>query len=471
MANSDTSIEYGSDEGVEKRDYPVKWYRSTFFNMTILGLCNFSAPGIWGAMNSLGAGGAQSPHLVNAGNALTFCLMVVSCYFSSVIVHYVGIKGALIFGTIGYAPYAAALYTNNRFGTEWFIYLGSSLCGISAGVFWMAEAAIAIAYPEPWNKGKALGYWLTYRLAGQILGGAINLGLNADRDQAGKVTYTVYLIFIALQCVGPVVGLFLNSPGKVQRKDGKKVNLAILENPWVEIKEITRLFFTKRFLLILLWIGQAVFAEAVFFTYLALWFSVRARALGSFLSGIIAVTCGNLLGQYLDRTKIPLRTRARSTFWVIVVLQGAWWLWATILVTEFRDSKPTYDWTSPGFGRAFAVFIFLTAGFQLNYLFLYFIIGRLAVDEPEVIRYAALLRGSESAWQAVSYGITSLTVFAEVGAVYWNFALWGVAIWPAWLVLREFGVGEKVAHAQPVEGDSVDYEQQEGEGIQKGLSG
>lgn len=133
----------------------------------------------------------------------------------------------------------------------------------------MAEAAIAIAYPEPWNKGKALGYWLTYRLAGQILGGAINLGLNADRDQAGKVTYTVYLVFIALQCIGPVVGLFLNHPSQVQRKDGKEVILAIPENPLYEIREMTRLFFTKRFLLILLWIGQAVFAEAVFFTYLA----------------------------------------------------------------------------------------------------------------------------------------------------------------------------------------------------------
>ncbi|OAL43380.1 MFS general substrate transporter [Pyrenochaeta sp. DS3sAY3a] len=444
MAEHDLSIDTESERGHDKRDYPVKWYRSTFFNMTILGLCNFSAPGIWGAMNSLGAGGAQSPHLVNAGNALTFCLMVVSCYFSSVLVHYIGIKGALIFGTIGYAPFAAALYTNNRFGTEWFIYLGASLCGISAGVFWMAEAAIAIAYPEPWNKGKALGYWLTYRLAGQILGGAINLGLNADRDQAGKVTYTVYLVFIALQCIGPVVGWFLNSPDKVQRKDGKKVQLAILDNPWGELKEISKLFFTKRFLLILLWIGQAVFAEAVFFTYLALWFSVRARALGSFLSGIIAVTCGNLLGAYLDRTNIALRIRARTTFWTIVVLQGAWWLWATILVTEFRDSQPTYDWSSPGFGRAFAVFIFLTAGFQMNYLFLYFFVSNLAKNEPEVIRYAALLRGSESAWQAVSYGITSITIFAEVGAVYWNFALWAVAIGPAWLVLREFG-GERAA--------------------------
>lgn len=50
-------------------------------------------------MNSLGAGGAASPKVVNAANALTFCLMVVSCYFSSVIVHYIGIKGSLIFGT------------------------------------------------------------------------------------------------------------------------------------------------------------------------------------------------------------------------------------------------------------------------------------------------------------------------------------------------------------------------------------
>ena len=78
---------------------PVKWYRSTMFNMTILGLCNFAAPGIWGAMNSLGAGGAAKPNLINAANALTFCLMVVSCYFSSVLTRFIGIKGALIVGT------------------------------------------------------------------------------------------------------------------------------------------------------------------------------------------------------------------------------------------------------------------------------------------------------------------------------------------------------------------------------------
>ncbi|KAL3957050.1 hypothetical protein ACCO45_007628 [Purpureocillium lilacinum] len=357
----------------------VKWYRSTFYNITILGLCNLSAPGIWGAMNSLGAGGAQRPYLVNTANALTFCLMVVSCWLSSALVRVIGIKGALIFGTLGYAPYAAGLYTNNRFGTEWLVILGAALCGISAGVFWMAEAAIAIAYPEPWNRGKALGFWLTFRVSGQILGGAINLGLNTDRDQAGKVSYTVFLIFIALQCLGPAVALCLTPPDKVERQDGKKVDLSILNNPWFEIKQTTRLFFTKKFLLIVLFIGQAVFAEAVFFTYLSC----------SFLSGIVAVIGGNILGA--------------------------------------------------GFGSGFAVFLFLLLGFQLNYLFLYFIIQNLSESKEEIIRYSALLRGTESAWQAVSYGLEAVPVMAHVGGVYLNFALWGLAIFPAWLVLRHFG--------------------------------
>ncbi|TKX19995.1 MFS transporter-like protein 142 [Elsinoe australis] len=437
------SAEYVVDDSSssvrKSQRHPVKWYRSTFFNATILGLCNFAAPGIWGAMNSLGAGGAQKPYLVNTANALTFCLMVVSCYFSSAIVHYIGIKGALIFGTLGYAPYAAGLYTNNRFGTEWLVLVGAALCGISAGVFWMAEAAIAIAYPEPYNRGKVLGYWLTYRLFGQILGGAINLGLNADRNEAGKVSYTVYLIFIALQCTGPFVAFFLNKPEQVERTDGRKVELSILNNPWFEIRATTKLFFTKKFLLVVLFIGQAVYSEAVFFTYLSLWFSVRARALGSFLSGIIAVTCGNVLGHWLDRTKVPLKTRTRASFAIIVTLQGGWWIWATVLVTKFRQTQPTYDWATHGFGHAFAPYVFLCMGFQLNYLFLYFIISNLATDPQEVIRYAALLRGTESAWQAVSYGLNSVVIFAEVAGVYFNFGLWAISLYPAWLVLRHFG--------------------------------
>lgn len=50
------------------------WYRTTLFNAFIIGGVGFLAPGLWNAMNSLGAGGAESPFLINAANALVFGL-------------------------------------------------------------------------------------------------------------------------------------------------------------------------------------------------------------------------------------------------------------------------------------------------------------------------------------------------------------------------------------------------------------
>lgn len=82
---------------------------------------------------------------------------------------------------------------------------------------------------------------------------------------------------------------------------------------------------------------------------------------------------------------------------------------------------------------------------ETPFLVSYFVVQNLAgSDESQVIRYAALLRGTESAWQALSYGLESLTVFAQHGGVYMNFALWGVAIAPAWLVIRHFGGDDEV---------------------------
>ncbi|TVY91710.1 UNC93-like protein [Lachnellula willkommii] len=444
-----------------------KWYRSTFYNALILGICNLLAPGIWGAMNSLGAGGEEKPYLVNGANALTFGLMVVSCFLSPILVRLIGIKYAFIFGTIGYAPFAAGLYTNNRFGTEWFVLFGAALCGVSAGVFWMAEAAIALSYPEPYNQGKFLGFWLSFRVGGQILGGAINLGLNADNNHAGKVSYNVYLAFIALQALGPFAGLLLNKPEKVQRSDGVPVKLAITQGSIAELKAVIKLFCSRNFLLIIPLIAQGVYTEAVMFTFEDLWFSVRARALGSFLSGIVALIAGNILGAFLDWTKLRLKVRARVAFFVILGLQGAWWIWATVLVTDFTKTKPTYDWVDPGFGKAFALFIFWVTGFQLNYMYLYFVVGELAGSDAEVIRIAGLLRGTESAVQAVSYGLNSISSFADVGGVYLNFGLWALALFPGWLIVKEIGVtlGDKKVEREKAQARAVPVDDKQPEPV------
>jgi hypothetical protein len=49
-------------------------------------------------MNSLGAGGQQTPWLVNSANALTFCLMILSATLSSTIANLVGVNWAVFLG-------------------------------------------------------------------------------------------------------------------------------------------------------------------------------------------------------------------------------------------------------------------------------------------------------------------------------------------------------------------------------------
>ncbi|OQN98882.1 hypothetical protein B0A48_15228 [Cryoendolithus antarcticus] len=203
---------------------------------------------------------------------------------------------------------------------------------------------------------------------------------------------------------------------EMQRTDGVTVSCGIPKTQRVfdELKATGRLFLGSKFILVIPLIAQSVFAEAVFFTFIGSWYSVRARALGSFLSGIVALVAGNILGQWLDRSLVALG--------------------------YYRD-KPVYDWTSGGFGTGFAWFHFMVLNFQVNYMYLYFVIGNLAESDGEFVRYAGLLRGTESAVQAVSYGLCSIPVMGQVSCIYLNFGLWAVAIVPAWLVIKNFGIG------------------------------
>ena len=38
------------------------------------------------------------------------------------------------------------------------------------------------------------------------------------------------------------------------------------------------------------------------------------------------------------------------------------------------------------------------------------------------------------------YGLNSVPIFADVGGVYLNFGLWGLALVPGWLIVKEIGV-------------------------------
>lgn len=52
------------NDEVAPLDERYSWYRGVFLNASVVGIAAFAAPGLWNAMNSVGAGGQQTPYLV-----------------------------------------------------------------------------------------------------------------------------------------------------------------------------------------------------------------------------------------------------------------------------------------------------------------------------------------------------------------------------------------------------------------------
>ncbi|CAG8211190.1 unnamed protein product [Penicillium salamii] len=334
------------------------WYRGTLFNACIIGGVGFLAPGLWNAMNSLGAGGAQSPFLINAANALVFGLMGFLCLFGGPIANRIGLNWTLMLGAVGYPLYSAALYTNNRYGNVWFVLLGSVFCGLSAGLFWASEGAVALGYPEPTKRGRYMNIWLWFRTGGPLLGGAIVLGLNhsGDAHKKGKVGSETYLIFVALQCLAVPVAYWLTPPSKVQRNDGSKVKI-VLQDSWRdEMKELWKVCKRKEILLLLPVFWAAYFNQysGNFKTY---YFGVRARALMGFVSYFASLLSSAIISRFLDYRGLSVRNRIKYSFFYVIVVHIAAWVYCWVIQEKYTKNPPMLDWADKGFVEGFFVIL------------------------------------------------------------------------------------------------------------------
>ncbi|KAJ5330182.1 hypothetical protein N7452_010572 [Penicillium brevicompactum] len=370
------------------------FYRKVFFQATVVGICAFLAPGLYNAMQSTGAGGQQTPYLVMAANSVLGVMMVVTCLSGSLVANRVGLKSALILGTTGYCVYAASLYTSNRYGTEWFVYLGATACGITAGIFWAAEGAIMISCAFS-IKDESLIKNRADKAADPI---------DSQRDFSGKTTgkldWRTFIVFVALQCLAPFAALLLSPADKVIRADGQKVKTAKRIKTIDEFKEILKILIRKDFLLVVPFFFYATFLLSYAGSYLSLYFSVRARALASLIAALGQITANLFFGSFLDWNRFTLNQRAP------VVQHG------------YEIHAPKLDWADPGFGRGWAFYIMMQVNFALAYNYGYWLAGYMARDPAEIVR------------------LTS-TLIAAMGV---NFGLWAIALIPTYLVTRKIGL-------------------------------
>lgn len=134
---------------------------------------------------------------------------------------------------------------------RWYVIFGAAICGVSAGLYWAAEGAIILSYPPHAKRGRYLSLWLAFKNSGQLIGGAINLGLNATRNQAGKVSYVTILVFVVLQVMAFPVAFFLSPPEKTVRTDGTTIGVEKRTTVAEQLRRLWKTVTTKQIGLLL----------------------------------------------------------------------------------------------------------------------------------------------------------------------------------------------------------------------------
>ncbi|EWZ82358.1 hypothetical protein BFJ70_g5502 [Fusarium oxysporum] len=413
------------------------FFRSIPFQIAIACGVSFTAPGMWDALGGLGAGGAAEPYAVSAANALVYGLFAAVCIAAGAINNRIGLRYGLALGAIGYPIYGAGLYTNNVAPKTWFLLFGSALCGISAGFFWAAEAAIIIGYPSPKDRAFYLAIWQTAKAAGPIVGGAINLGLNAQTSSKGSVSSATYIVFIVIMCLGLPIALLLSPAEKVQRKDRTLVVVHKQPSWLAEFKAVLSLLVTKRMLLLIPAFFISYFYNGFMSTWLTTYFTVRARAFSSFFTNFSGIISSFLIAGLLDRQSIFIKTRARIAFSSIIFILIGTWIWASILQKQFYDAEepPVFDWFKGGFGKAYTLIFFWQFGGQAFQQFLYWLVGQYTTDISSLSYHCGILRGFEALGQTVAWAMQSegnANHFVSIGL---NFGITILCIVPTWIVL------------------------------------
>ncbi|KAJ7583080.1 hypothetical protein C8J56DRAFT_956479 [Mycena floridula] len=392
LTNDETKSEPGT--------YKVHWFRSTIFQILVVGGVFFC--GMYNALSALGAGGLATPWYANATSAAGYVFMAFFCLIGGIIVSKIGVRAALLISSTGDVIYAGSLYLNSKNGTQWFLMFGSIVSGCTDGLMYTVEGPIITAYPEPDRRGRMLGLWVFMRNLAPVIGGAIIFGLNHSTDSTGGVSLKTYLV---------IIGII-----KVQRRDGVKI--VMRQTGWKQTMiEWYKVVSSPDILLLCPLFFCSWFSGTLQTQYM----NVRTRSLCAFVS---------------------IKQRARWSFIGLMVINLALWVWTAIITKQLEVRQPVIDWTSPMFGRTFALFFLFDWVTMATQTALYWIISQMSDDFIALSYMTGTLRGVECIGQRQSHTASSRTTRTDWLSVGLNIGFIVVSLPFAWFEKIKFALAE-----------------------------
>ncbi|KAI4637019.1 hypothetical protein J4E93_010685 [Alternaria ventricosa] len=422
-------IAIGSQEEVTDYDFLRSWkwstlYRSVLFQMVMFGALSLVGPAMGDAISNLGGGGLSTPWLANLANSLSYAMSFISTIFGGPIINRIGIKWACFIAALTMPLQGSAYYVNARYGVDWYLLASNVINGLAGGLLYVSETTAMLCYPRPEEKGLYLGIWSAMRSSGSLIGGAINFSTNSDRASAGGIAWATYLVFVGFECTGVLWALSLSPTPRVRRRDGSKVPMSGRVTWTQEFVALWRYLQSSKVWLIFLPSFYSFFYGGTMGTYLSLHFSVRARALSSFLLPAITIPSVVIFGKLLDSQRWAQRPKAWVAFSLWILPQTGCFIWVA-LEYHYLGNKTALDYGSETgrWARAYVPYLIIFASGYWTQLTLYWILGTFSNDMGDSSRVAGLFRAFETAGQAVSYGLSSASGIAPVVPIYVNCGL------------------------------------------------
>ncbi|KAI5063404.1 hypothetical protein GOP47_0021951 [Adiantum capillus-veneris] len=404
----------------------AKHYHTPLFQISLIGFVCFCCPGMFNAVNGMGAGGQEDPKAADNGLTALYSTFAVFGLLGGGIYNLLGPHITLFFGCIFYILYVGSFLYYNHHSDQAFVIAAGALLGMGAGLLWAGQGAMMTAYPTPARKGLYISlFWCIFNLGG-VAGGFIPFALNYH-SSSGFVNDQTYVAFMCIMALGTLLTLALAKPESVIRDDGTYVASVQYPNVYSEIIHVLMLFLDWRMLLL----APACFASNFFYSYQfnnvnAQLFNVRTRAFNNVFYWGAQMIGSAMIGHVLDHSHKRRKVRGFIGCCILVVLSTG--IWGGGLASQLgysRKNPPAHKLDfkeGSAYGGPFVLYFsygFLDAMFQT---LCYWIIGALTNDARMLSRYSGFYKGVQSAGAAVAW-YTDNKGFSYLGELILNWSL------------------------------------------------
>ncbi|KAL3455604.1 major facilitator superfamily domain-containing protein [Aspergillus heterothallicus] len=406
-------------------------WQHSLTQMILLSIQAFCGPAMSDAITGLGGGGLATPQVSNISTAIRYAMLAIVCFLGGPIVNKIGVKWALVIGSMSFPIQGSAYYCNSKFGNQWYLILSGAISGIGTACWYVAEAGAIMTLAPSGARGKYLALWIVSRNLGQLVGGAINLAKNHEAGADGGVTPDTFIAFLVIECIALPFSLLIVPFQHVVRSDGTKIVTAETLSTKMEFRRIAKTVTSKLIVLSSGWALWSFFYSGTWSTYLGTYFSVRARALSSLVSPFFCIIGCFGLGFILDIKGLSQRRRAQIGLYTVVILNIGVYIWSIIMQTRFNANNPGHiDWSDGLYAKSFLPYFFIQTTGPLSQSYMYWLLSSFATDAQENVRNGAAFRCIEAVGQAISYGMNTQTTSNPLIGFCVTFALLGVSLLP-----------------------------------------